>query len=140
MTKHRTRIVPLMCVLCMLIALCLPMQAFADGEAVLTVNTRCNDVPVEFIRWRIFRVGSRNAYGGLDIAPAYSGSGVAFSEEVTEDEAKDAAEKLLSFISENETEPDFIAVSDDKGIAQADVGTPGIFFVYMNGVDIGEYH
>ena len=50
MTKHRTRIVPLMCVLCMLIALCMPVQAFADSETVLTVNTRCNDVPVQYIQ------------------------------------------------------------------------------------------
>lgn len=139
MTKHRTRIVPLMCVLCMLIALCMPVQAFADSETVLTVNTRCNDVPVEYIRWRIFRVGSRNPYGGFDIAPAYAESGVSFSEEVTEEEAKDAADKFLSFITENAAEPDYIAVSDGSGVAQADVGTPGIFFVYMLRTEIEEY-
>ena len=140
MIKHRSRIVPLLCVLCMLITLCLPVQVFADSGTVLTVNTRCSDVPVQYIRWRIFRVGSRNVYGGFDIDPAYAQSGVSFSDTVTEDEAKAAAEKFLAFITENEAEPDFIAVSDENGAAKADVGTPGIFFVYMLAADIGEYH
>ena len=143
MNTYRRRPLPLLCVLCLLAAALamfgVPITAFA-ADTVLKIDTRIGEEPVKDIPWSVYRIGSRNVYGGIDLAPAFAESGAVLdAEHLTEEDVKAAVNKLESFIESKQLEADSIVKSDENGIAELNAGEAGVFFVRMDDISLNGY-
>ncbi len=111
--------------LAMTIMMLTPMTAFA-ADSVIRIDGRYSGQPA-LLKWQIWKIGTREP-AGLKISESFEASGVVL-EGMTDEEVREAADKLAKFIEDNSVAPDFTAEADSEGITEAAVGAAGVYFL-----------
>ena len=116
------------------VLLMLPLGAFAADGAIV-INSRYGDEPVP-MKWSVYCIGSRSSDGGFMLDETFAESGADFGD-LSAEAVAETAEKISQFISDSQPEPDMTVTADDEGIARAEVGRAGIYFIIAEPRTIG---
>ncbi len=114
--------------------LMLPLRVFASDGAIV-INSRYGDEPVP-MKWRVYCIGSRAADGSFALNETFAESGADF-DDLSAEAVAQTAEKISQFIFDSQLEPDILVTADDEGIARAEVGEAGIYFITASSQTIG---
>ncbi len=113
----------------------LPLGAFAADGAIV-INSRYGDEPVP-MKWSVYSIGSRSEDGGFVLNDTFAQSGADFGD-LSAEAVADAADRISQFIFDSQLEPDFQVTADDEGIARAEVGQSGLYFITSDAQTIGQ--